>query len=141
MASIAMMIGGAVVNALAFTGSSFLFSKLGKKDDGERERHDHAVEQLAAAKDEWQQQRTRYMDYLRERLESKGLAVKKLASADDAMKYYNYITGSDETLPPQLQREPSLQDFYEPSDNQVNAEIAFVAGGTILIGFLAYRYL
>ena len=29
MASAAMMIGGAVVNALAFTGGNFLFSKLG----------------------------------------------------------------------------------------------------------------
>ena len=28
--AVAMMIGGAVVNALAFTGSNFLFSKLGK---------------------------------------------------------------------------------------------------------------
>ena len=29
--AVAMMIGGAVVNALAFTGTNFLFSKLGKK--------------------------------------------------------------------------------------------------------------
>ena len=28
--AVAMMIGGAVVNALAFTGGNFLFSKLGK---------------------------------------------------------------------------------------------------------------
>ena len=28
--AIAMMIGGAVLNALAFTGGNFLFSKLGK---------------------------------------------------------------------------------------------------------------
>ena len=49
--AVAMMIGGAVVNALAFTGGNFLFSKLGKNQDAEkeRERHDKAVEQLEAA--------------------------------------------------------------------------------------------
>ena len=31
--TIAMMIGGAVVTALAFTGSNFLFSKLSKSND------------------------------------------------------------------------------------------------------------
>ena len=29
--AVAMMIGGAVVNALAFTGSNYLFSHLGKR--------------------------------------------------------------------------------------------------------------
>ena len=44
--AVAMMIGGAVVNALAFTGSNFLLSKLGKTQDAEKERekHDKAVE-------------------------------------------------------------------------------------------------
>ena len=55
MASIAMMAGGAIVNALAFSGSNYLFSKLDKKDRGdtleERKRHDDAVEQMQAARD------------------------------------------------------------------------------------------
>ena len=42
--AVAMMIGGAVVNALAFTGGNFLFSKLGKTQDAEKERERH-VEQ------------------------------------------------------------------------------------------------
>ena len=55
----AMMIGGAVVNALAFTGGNFLFSKLRKTQDAEkeRERHDRAVEQLEAAQAAWSQKR------------------------------------------------------------------------------------
>ena len=45
MASIAMLVGGALVNALAFTGSNVLFSKLGKSDAAgeERKRHDKAI--------------------------------------------------------------------------------------------------
>ena len=45
MASIAMMLGGAIANALAFTGSSFLLSSLSKDSiDKERKRHDLAIE-------------------------------------------------------------------------------------------------
>ena len=40
---------------LAFTGGNFLFSKLGKNQDAEkeRERHDKAVEKLEAAQAAW----------------------------------------------------------------------------------------
>ena len=49
--AVATMIGGAVMNALAFTGDNFLFSKLDRSNDAEkeRERHDLAVERLEAA--------------------------------------------------------------------------------------------
>ena len=47
MASIAMLIRGALVNALAFTGSSYLFHRLSVNSiDAERKRHDLAIEQL-----------------------------------------------------------------------------------------------
>ena len=40
MASVAMLIGGALANALAFTGSSYLFHRLLKDSiDAERKRH------------------------------------------------------------------------------------------------------
>ena len=49
MASIAMLLGGAAVNALAFSGSNYLFSMLRSSGvDEERRRHDKAVEQLQA---------------------------------------------------------------------------------------------
>ena len=64
--AVAMMIGGAVVNALAFTGGNFLFSKLGKTQDAEkeRERHNRAVEQLEAAQAAWSQKRMQRLDFL-----------------------------------------------------------------------------
>ena len=50
MASVAMLIGGALANALAFTGSRYLFHRLSKDSiDKERKRHDVAIEQLQAA--------------------------------------------------------------------------------------------
>ena len=47
MASIGFLIGGALVNALAFTGSNYLFSSLSKESiDKERKRHDKAIKDL-----------------------------------------------------------------------------------------------
>ena len=47
MARIGFLIGGALINALAFSGSNFLFSRLSKKSiDKEQERHDKAIEDL-----------------------------------------------------------------------------------------------
>ena len=45
-----MLVGGAMVNTLAFTGSNYLFSMLRSSDfKEERKRNDQAVEQLQAA--------------------------------------------------------------------------------------------
>ena len=47
MASIGFLIAVAVVNALAFSGSNFLFSSLSKESiDKERKRHDRTIEDL-----------------------------------------------------------------------------------------------
>ena len=58
MASIAMLIGGALANALAFTVSSYLFHRLSADNiDAERKRHDAAIEALQAAQIEWTHKR------------------------------------------------------------------------------------
>ena len=54
MASIGIMIGGVIINALAFSGSKFLFSSLSKKSiEKERKRHDKAIEDMQQAQIEW----------------------------------------------------------------------------------------
>ena len=54
MASVAMLIGGALANALAFTGSSYLFHRLSADNiDAERKRHDAATEKLQKAQIEF----------------------------------------------------------------------------------------
>ena len=80
--AVAMMIGGAVVNALAFTGGNFLFSKLGKNQDAEkeRERHDKAVEQLEAAQTAWSQKRMQRLDFI-------NVQIQKEHHAEQTFKY------------------------------------------------------
>ena len=54
MASLAQLVGGALMNALAFSGSYWLLSMLKNSGhDEERKRHDKAAEQLQAAQAEW----------------------------------------------------------------------------------------
>ena len=58
MANVGFLIGGTLINALAFSGSNFLFSSLSKESiDKERKRHDKAIEDLQRAQIEWAKRR------------------------------------------------------------------------------------
>ena len=58
MASIGFLTGGALINALAFSGGNFLFSSPSKESiDKERKRHDKAIEDLQGAQIEWTKKR------------------------------------------------------------------------------------
>ena len=52
MASLLFTIGGAVVNALAFSGTNFVFSRLMDHGEEEGKRLDLALEKLQKARDE-----------------------------------------------------------------------------------------
>ena len=65
MASTAFLIGGALVNALAFTGNNYLFSSLSKESiDKERKRHNKAIKDLQRAQIEWAKKRQERLDYM-----------------------------------------------------------------------------
>ena len=64
-----MLIGGALANARAFTGSFYLFSRLYNDSiDTERKRHDAAIEQLKKAKIEWVHKRQEQIDVINKQL-------------------------------------------------------------------------
>ena len=134
--AVAMMIGGAVTNALAFTGGNYLFSHLGKDSDEERKRHDKAMEQLEAAQAKWSKERTQRLDFINEQLQKEHHAVQKFDDVDQAMKQYYYITNKQLTP---LSPKPTLGDFYTPSEDQKKREISFIIGGMALTGFVAWN--
>ena len=131
-----MLVGGALVNALAFTGSNFLFSKLGKSDAAgeERKRHDKAVEQLQAAQAAWSRKRTERLDWINEDLRRQGHAARTFRNVDEAIRQYNLISGPLEPIQPG----PKLSDFYLPSPEQRDREIAFVIMGLGATTFVVY---
>ena len=125
MPSVAMLIGGVLANALAFTDSSYLFSRLSKDStDGERKRHDLAIEQLQKAQIEWAHKRQQRIDFINKQLRLEGKAETKFTELNDAMREYHEVFGHE--LPP-LPREPVLSDYYTPSNEQHDKELAFVA--------------
>ena len=137
MTSIAMLVGGALVNALAFSGSNYLFTILRSSGvDEDRKYHDKAVEQLQAAQASWSRKRTERLDWINEELRRQGQAVKTFRDVDAAMQEYGQVTGHN--LDP-LGPEPQLADFYHPSDGQKDRKIAFVILGMAATGFVAYQ--
>ena len=137
MASIAVLLGGAMVRALAFSGSNYLFSMLRSSDlNEERKRHDQAVEQLQAAQAKWCRKRTERLDWISEDLRRQGHAVQTFRDVDDAMRENARVPGANfDPLGP----EPKLSDFYVPSSGQRDREIAFVVLGMAATGLVAYK--
>ena len=134
MASIAIMIGAAVVNAIAFTAGNALYDKFGRSDD--RVRHDKALEDLQKAKMEWNEKRASTLDLINEKLRDKSNARAVFVDVDKALDFYNETHPDGPLiLPPR----PQLNDFYKPSIEQsyYNLVVAAAAGG--LVGYFAYK--
>ena len=71
MASVLFTIGGAVLNALAFSGTNFVFSRLTDHGAEERKRHDLALEKLQRAKYDGNRDRMKRLDFMNKRLREK----------------------------------------------------------------------
>ena len=137
MASVAIMIGAAVVNAIAFTAGNALYDKFGRGDGSEeRLRHDLALEAQQKSVAEWSQKRSETLDWINEKLRSKSDARIMFDDVDRALEFYNetHPDGSI-VLPPR----PQLNDFYTPSAEQSYYTLFFAAAGGGLIGFLGYK--
>ena len=94
MASIGFLIGGALINALAFTGSNYLFSSLSKESiDKERKRHDKAIEDLQKAQIEWAKKRQERLDYINSEIAKEDKAEKRFMDLNSAMQQYFIVTG------------------------------------------------
>ena len=132
-----MLVGGAMVNALAFSGSNYLFSMLRSSDlNEEHRRHRKAVEQLQAAQAKWSRKRTERLGRISEDLHHRGHAFQTFRDVDDAMQEYSRVTGTKLDL---LEPEPMLSDFYVPNSGQRDREIAFVVFGIAATGLVAYK--
>ena len=137
MASVVMLLGGALVNAIAFCGSNYLLTMLRSSGvDEEHKRHDKAVEQLQATKANWSRRRTESLDWINEELRRQNHAVQTFRDADPAIRLYVQVTGK--TLDP-LGSEPQLSDFYTPSVDQKDPEITFLILGMAATGLVAYK--
>ena len=131
-----MLIGGALVNALAFTGGSYLFHKLSADNiDAERKRLDLAIGKLQKAQIEWAHKCQERIDFINKQLRLERKAETKFKELNKAMREYHKVFGHDLPL---LPREPVLSDFYTLTDEQHYRELGFIALSMIGIGGVLY---
>ena len=94
MASVGVLIGRALINALAFSGSNFLFSSLPKESiNKELKRHNKAIEDLQRAQIEWAKRRQVWLDYINSLIVKECKAEKKFTNINSAMQQYFLVTG------------------------------------------------
>ena len=99
MASVLFTIGGAVVNALAFSGTNFVFSRLTDHSAEERKRHDLALEKLQGARDEWNRDGMKRLDLINKRLSEINEARPYIKNVDEAvLEYYRVFAKKNKAL-------------------------------------------
>ena len=138
MASIALMIGGAIINATTFIGGSYLAKYLsGSSDsDEEKKRHDLAVEKYQKEYEEYEENRAKLNDWIMTNDRIKDEAKENFKNTDYALKLYNKIHQDDLSL-----REPQFSDFYQPNAQQKQGEIIYVGASALAIGFAASYFI
>ena len=136
------MIGGAILNAAAFTGGSYLAKYLsgdsGKTALEEKTLHDRALVAYQAAMAKYTSDRTKLLDWIQTNREIKEQAKQNFTNTDYAFKLYNQAH-PDKPMPPP--KEPRFAGFYQPSEQQKQGELLFVGGRALALGYAAFRFL
>jgi hemerythrin superfamily protein len=126
MASIAIMVAGAVVNATCFTGSMYLAKYFDKKhEDKERIRHDKALEKYQRDMGEWQKEKQKYDEWLSENYMNKKQADENLSEVDNAFVLYSKAS---KVAAEKLMNKPDFKNYYSPSQTQKKYEIIYTVG-------------
>ena len=133
MASIAIMLGGAVLNATAFIGGNYIAKALSGSSSAdlqlERERHDKAMEKYQKDYAEYQEKRLAYIDFMNSRKSDANQASENISNMDEALKLYN-----------QMGNPPKFSDYYRPNGDQRMGEMVYVSGGMLALGYIASKW-
>ena len=133
----ASVVAGGLFNAVAFAGADYLFHKLDRSGyEKEMKRHNEAMEKLTEEKEKWYErtvEKKNKIALLRQKLSD---ANKDLDDANVAL--HNLRTATEEL---DEDREPTLNDYYEPSD-EMKTYMSIVTGviGSVS-GYLVTRLL
>ena len=142
MASIAIMIGGEVLNAAAFTGGNYLAKYIagdsGQAALAEKTRHDKAPEAYQAAMEKYTRERTQLLDWIETNREIKAQTNQNFTNTDYAFKLYNQAHPDYNLIQPTTL---TFSEMYQPSELQKQGELLFVGEGALALGYAAFRFL
>ena len=126
MASLIALAGGALINALAFSGTNYMFSHLDKKMQMKNEydttrRLKNLIRQTLSG----QKERTKKLDFYNKYLKDQQEAYSYIANINDAAEEYYQATGQKQELTPKH----TLSELYHPSEikNQGKSSLSWVA--------------
>ena len=138
MVSLLVMGVSAAFQAVAFSGTNYIFSTFSDHGTAERKKVNLAKEEEQKARDKWNQERMERLDFINKRLRDKKEAREYIQNLDSAMlEYYRVFGVKLKPLPP----EPQLSDYYNASDQQKNGELLFVMAGTAIGSYIIMKYL
>ena len=114
------------MNALAFSCTNFVFSRLTDHGEEERKRHDLALEKLQRGNDKRNVDRMKRLDFINKKLSEKNEARAYINNVDDDVpEFYRAFAKQIKPLPP----EPQLSHFYHSSGTQKSDELLSAAVG------------
>ena len=141
MATIAILVGGAVLNAATSIGGNYLAKYLsgdsGQAALDEKKRHDLALEKYQRDYAQYQKDRTQLLDWVAEQDREKNKAFHDFQDTDAALALYNQTHRAKVAMP----QEPKFSDYYKPSPQQKNGELLFIGASTLALGYAAFRFL
>ena len=115
MATVAIMVGGAVLNAATFIGGNYLAKYLsgdsGQAALDEKKRHDLALEKYQRDYAQYQKDRTQLLDWVAQQDREKNKAFHDFQDTDSALALYNQTHRAKVAMP----KEPQFSDYYKPS--------------------------
>ena len=115
MASIAIMLGGAIINAAAFNGGNYLAKALSGDSSNaalaEKVRHDKVLEAYQKAYEKWQKDHTDLLDWIAVQDREKDKARYDFQDTEQALALYNQTHRAKVAL----SKEPEFSDYYKPS--------------------------
>ena len=136
MATLAIMIGGAVLNAATFISGNYLAKAL-SGDSGQAALDDKALKKYQKDYAQYQKDRTELLDWIAEQDREKDKAIHDFQDTDRALALYNQTHRAKVTL----SKEPEFSDYYKPSPQQKNGELLFIGASTLALGYAALRFL
>ena len=133
----ASVVAGGLFNVVAFAGAGYLFHKLDRSGyEKEMKRHNEAMEKLTEEKEKWYERTV-------EKKNKIALLRQKLSDANKDLDDTNVALHNLRTATEELDedREPTLNDYYEPSD-EMKTYMSIVTGviGSVS-GYLVTRLL
>ena len=133
MATIAIVIGGAIANAAALGLSTYITHVLTGSSpeelEKERERHDKALEKYQKDYAAREKRRLAYIDFMNKRKSDADQASENISVTDEAMRLYNQIGDP-----------PKFSDYYRPNEDQRMAQMVYVVVGMLILVYIISKW-